>query len=337
MRVILVGLGMALCGTTATAAEHASWEAYVQKNRYTCPGPFDTLKRPRTVKVSGKSYEHDGYKMVVQNADSDHQITLGVVSAIKDVKPATRKNLAGALAWFKEGGAEWLVANGDLALEEQDLGEVLDLLGDTGLPVLIVLGNSESKGSFARVYRTRMKKYPNLINGVLIRQIIADDVEFWTMPGYYDRDFRRQGAACGYQEKDVRTLGATLKPAGKGPVTLVSHGPPAGKGPTALDWVTSKKNVGDAALAELIKEKKIPFGLFGHILEAGGNAVGADLSSPVESDHEVAALYINAGSLSGEPWTMNDGKTSFGMALLLTIKGDKATYQIRRFDQPKAD
>ncbi len=315
----------------ARADVQSSWDSYIKENRYKCPGPFDTLAKARNVQLSGKNYVHTGYKMVVENPDADTVVKIGVISAIKDVTEGTKLNFADAIAWFKSAGVEWLVANGDLALEEFDLEEVIDMLGRSGLPVLIVLGNSESKGSFARAYKDRSEKFPNLINGVLVRQIIADDVEFWTLPGYFDKRFAHAGAFCSYNEDHVTELGKTLKPGGMSPLALVSHGPPRGKGRQALDWVAAGENVGDETMAALIKSNKIPFGLFGHILEAGGAAVGTDMSKPVKSGTPIAELYVNAGSLSGDPWGMNDGSTSYGMAMLVTIKDGNATYETKHF------
>jgi Icc-related predicted phosphoesterase len=331
MRITTIALMMSLTAGAVHAAEFPTWDAYIKKNRYKCPGPFDTLTESRTVELAGKSYEHTGYKMVVKNPDADDKVVIGVVSAIKDVTPGTKKNLADAFAWFKKKGVEWIVANGDLALDEFDLEEVLDTLAGSGLPVLIVLGNSESKGSFARAYKERYEKHPNLVNGVLIRQIVADDIEVWTIPGYYDKRFAHQGATCRYQEDDVEETEDNLTASGDRPIALVSHGPPAGKGRNALDWISSKSNVGDEAMAKLIVKKNIAVGLFGHILEAGGSAVGKDFSKPIRPGKEVPNLYVNAGSASGDPWAMNDGKTSYGMAMVVTVQGGKASYQIKRY------
>src|SRR5262249_54964070 len=214
----------------AHAAEHASWDDYMKANRYKCPGPFDTLKEPRKLTLGGKSYVHNGYKLEVQNPDADANVKIGVVSAIKDVSAGTKANIAAAMEWFKKEGVEWVVVNGDVALEEFDLEEAVDQLGQSGLPLLIVLGNSESKSSFARVYKDAAEKYPNLVNGVFVRQVIADDVELWTVPGYYDKKFVHQGAGCAYSKDDIDATLKELKPSGKGPLVLVSHGPPRGNG-----------------------------------------------------------------------------------------------------------
>ncbi|MBI5510664.1 MAG: metallophosphoesterase [Deltaproteobacteria bacterium] len=336
MRTLGLVLTLISFAALAPAAEHASWEAYIKANRYVCPGPFDTLKTPREITLAGKKYKHSGYRLEVENPDADSKVVIGVMSAIKDTSDGTKQNVKNAFAWFKAEGVEWVVANGDLALEELDLEEVVDLLAAEGLPLLVILGNSESKGSFARVFAEREAKYPNLVNGVWVRQVVADDVELWTLPGYSDRRFVHQGAGCLYKPEDVDLMVKTMTPAGKAPLLLVSHGPPQGKGKTALDWMAEKINVGDDKINSLIDKKKIPFGLFGHILEAGGNAVGKDLSAPVKANTPVASLYLNAGSLAGDPWGMNDGSTATGMAFIVTLDGGKAKYEIKRF-KPTAE
>ena len=198
--------------------------------------------------------------------------------------------------------------------------------------MLVTLGNSESVGSWARTYKEKASTYPNLINGVWVRQVIGDDVEFWTMSGYYDKRFVHQGAGCRYAEDDIDALRKNVHAEGSAPVVLVSHGPPLGEGEHALDWILDKKNVGDSLINELIDKEKVPFGLFGHILEAGGNAVTKDMKTPVKEGQKSDTLYVNAGSASGDPWSMNDGSTSYGMAMIVIIDGGKASYRVKRFE-----
>ncbi len=336
MRNVAIALVLTLA-LPAAAAEVPNWDAWRKTHRYKCPGPFDTLKSPRKLQLGGKSYTHTGYRLEADSFDADNVVKIGVISAIKDVSEGTKRNLAAALAWFHEQNIEWLVVNGDLALEEFDLEEVIRSLGQSGFATLIVIGNSESKGSWARVLKETAGEYPNLINGVWVRQVVADDVEFWTVPGYYDKRFVHQGAGCAYSKSDIDAMLKDLHPAGKGPVVLVSHGPPLGKGKASVDWMSEKKNVGDPQLTELIQKAKIPFGIFGHILEAGGAAVGRDLATTVRPSKLSPYLYINAGSLSGDPWAMNDGSTSYGMAFVVTIDGKQAKYETKRMPAPKSE
>ncbi len=153
MRVAaLFVLVVSVVAGTALATEQASWTAYTKANRYKCPGPFDTNKGGRSVTLGNKTYKQSGYKLEVQNPDADNTIVVGVLSAIKNASPETRKNLASAFSTFKSRGVEWVVVNGDLSLDEEQLDEVFDMLGGSGFPTLVVIGNAESKGSFSRAF-----------------------------------------------------------------------------------------------------------------------------------------------------------------------------------------
>lgn len=330
-RVLPALTAVLLFASPAAAAEHASWSAYMKANRYKCPGPMDTLAKPRKLELAGKKYRHDGSTLTVESPDPDREVVIGVMSAIKDVSEFTRKNVEESLRWFRSNEVEWVVVNGDIAIEELDLEDVIEILGQSGMPTLIVLGNSESRSSFARAYGSRADKYPNLVNGTFVRKIVADDAEFWTLPGYFEKGFVYQGAGCRYESEDIELL-ESFTPAGEAPVVLISHGPPAGKGKAALDAVTDGSHVGDPQMASLIAGKKIPFGLFGHILESGGRAVKSDMKSPVKPKTKSKTLHLNAGSVAGDPWGMNDGQTSYGMAMIVTIDGGKASYEVKRFE-----
>jgi len=303
----------------------------MKANRYSCPGPFDTLKEARRFEAGGKSYELNGYQLKVLNPDSDRRVRIGALGASKDIADGTRANIQASLKWFEQEGVEWIVANGDLAMDEFDFEEIIDILAASKVPVLIVLGNADSRGSWARIYRARYEKYPNLIDGTLVRQILADDVEFWTLPGYHNKAFVKQTGACTYSAQDVAAMKTALQPASNDPVALVSHGPPQGRGKRALDWIPDKVNVGDPDLSKLIKRKNIAFGIFGHILEAGGVGVGAGLSARVKPGVRSDALYVNVGSVSGDPWPMLNGSTSYGMAVVIDIDGGFARYKVKRF------
>ncbi|MBN1961075.1 MAG: metallophosphoesterase [Deltaproteobacteria bacterium] len=318
-----------LLSSTVLTAQHSSWSHYRKVNRYKCPGPFDTLKRSQKIKIANKSYIHSGYRLEVQNPDSDNTIILGVLGSIKDTSEATKLNLKQALAWFAQKQVEWIIADGDLGSEENDLEDALGILAASKLPVLTLLGNSESRSTYARVFN-RVGAY-NLIDGVMVRQIIADDLELWVLPGYYDQEYKRQGAGCVYKPEDIDAMLTTIKPAGNLPIALVSHGPPRGSGELALDYISAKRNVGDPELNRLLQNANIPFGFFGHILEAGGRAVGSDFSSAIPAATMVTNLYINNGSIAAEAWKMNDGSTSKGMAMIVTIKGKQAMYETKQW------
>ena len=313
--------------------EHSSWKSYMRENRYTCPGPFQELSADRTVEVGGKLYKHSGYRLelIPEDADKDDVVKIGILSAIKDLTAGTQRNLKESLDWFREEKVEWIVLNGDIAKGEFDFEEIVDLVLKENVPLLVVLGNLDSKGSWARVYKNRYEKFPNLINGVWIRQIVADDVEFWTLPGYHDKRFVHQDGGCLYKKEDVDLMRKEMKPSKRAPLVLVAHGPPRGVGLTAIDLIYDKENVGDRDMNSLIDRVGIQFGLFGHILECGGLAVRGDMKTRVREGVASSDLYLNAGSVSGDPWNLNTGAVSYGMSVVVTLKGAKASYQTRRF------
>lgn len=329
--VVIALVSSILMAASTRAAEHASWAAFTKANRFKCPAPLDTFKGGRTVQYGDKSYKHTGYKLEVQSPDADDRIVLGVLSAIKDASPDTLTNLKRAFNAFRKAGVEWVVVNGDLSLEEEGLEGVFDALGSSGLPTIVLIGNAESKGSFGRVFAEKEKAYPNLVNGVWVRQLVLDDAELWTVPGYYDKKFVRQGAGCVYGKADIDVLNK-LK-AGKSPVVLVSHGPPRGIGNGGIDWMKSASNVGDPALSALIADKGIHYGIFGHILEAGGTGMTADMRSKVEAKTEMPELFVNAGSASASAESLNDGRVAHGLAMIFTIAGGKGEFELLQLDK----
>ena len=110
---------------------------------------------------------------------------------------------------------------------------------------------------------------------------------------------------------------------------LISHGPPRSKGPRAIDRAFEAGNVGDPGLALIIADNDVRFGLFGHILEAGGQA-SKDLARGIwaKSGETHPRLYVNAGSASSTPWTMHDGQASTGLGMIVRFGPAGASYQV---------
>ena len=106
-----------------------------------------------------------------------------------------------------------------------------------------------------------------------------------------------------------------------------THGPPRQSGKAALDVTEDGHNVGDPDLAAAIEEAKINFGVFGHILEAGGRATDLGGKKAVKPGQLATALYVNPGPAFADPWGLNGGGVSRGMAAILTIKGGKGEWQ----------
>jgi hypothetical protein len=85
--------------------------------------------------------------------------------------------------------------------------------------------------------------------------------------------------------------------------------------------------VGDPELASVMAQAKISFGVFGHILESGGRATDLSGKKQVKPNSLASELFVNPGPAFSDPWELNSGTVSHGMAAILTIKGGKAEWQ----------
>jgi Icc-related predicted phosphoesterase len=213
-------------------------------------------------------------------------------------------------------------------VDDQDstLSELFTWLGEQGMPVYGIIGNSESRSSFNRALLSAFRKHPNVFNLNLLRRVEGDGFTLVSLPGYYDRRYIHESAGCQYKPEDAQELSRIARGA-PSPVVLVTHGPPRQEGRAALDVTEDGHNVGDPDLAVVIAEAKIPFGVFGHILESGGRATDLQGRKPVKPGQAVPALYVNPGPAFADPWGLNGGGVSRGMAAILTIKGGKGEWQ----------
>ena len=307
-----------------------SFADYMYQHRYACVGPFADLSKPVELSIGKNRYRLTGSRMVQLSREADSaEVKLGVLSAIKDFSSETRGNLHYFLDWFEREGVETLILNGDLAMNEDDLDDLLAWLGDRGLPTFVLSGNSESAGSFARATRRAHERYPNIINLGWVRQIVGPGYELISLPGYHDRRFMHVGSACGYKQADIDDTVFSIGPA-QATRILVSHGPPQGRGKQALDLTAEGEHVGDPALNRLIERLDISFGIHGHILEAGGRAVAADQRQGIREGRYSPSLFINAGSANGLPWRLLDNSVSTGMAAIFSVRDNTAAVYFDR-------
>ena len=316
---------------SAATPTTSDWPDYLKQYRYDCPGPLDATMKPRKLTIAKRVYTHQGYKLVLDDKQAGKGAKVGVISASKEMVVSTLENIKAALAWFKKEQVHWIIVNGDMTTDAFDIETLFGLLGDTEVGVLVNMGNGDSFGVWNRIFRRKSGQYPNVINASYIRHIVADGVEFWILPGYYDKRFLHQTGACRYNKKDVQEMKVKLRKAGDKPTVLVSHGPPRGYGREAIDWISEGENIGDIAINKLLQKHDIKFGLFSHILEAGGKAVGSDFKTAVGERKGVQSLYVNTGSISGDPWPMNSGKTSYGMAAIVEYKNENSKFWLKRF------
>lgn len=306
----------------------ADMAAYGEEHGLTCPAPAEgTLAKPEHREAGGWKLTFEGARasaIPVKPAAGD--LTLGVIGGMKDAGEDTLALLADLLGQIQKAGATALIAPGDLGESEDDLGVILAKLAATGLPVFAIPGNADSGSGFHRAAALAAKDHPNLMDGALVRRLDLPGAVLVSLPGYHDKRFLHQSGACLLKPADAEAL-ATLAAGAKDPVVLVAHGPPKGKGADAIDRVSSGENVGWDALATAVAAAKIPFVIAPHIIEAGERATSSD-SKKVKPGVASATLWLNPGSASPLPWTLNDRSTTHGAAALLTIKAGKASYRI---------
>jgi Icc-related predicted phosphoesterase len=330
---LLVSAALPARADEESASLPSTFDVYQEEYEAKCVGPADgRLARPQEYERSGFRYALEGARVKVTRTSARKAagaFTMGVVNAIKDDAPDTRQNLDDYLAKFAAADVDAIVVGGDTAFDETEIASILGRLAAMGVPVYAIIGNQENRGSWNRALRETFAKFPNVLNLDFVRVVDADGFDLVSLPGYYDKRYTHQSGACVYQPDDAKALPA-LAAGLDGPVVLLSHGPPRQAGKLALDYVPNAGNVGDEAMTAALVTGKIPFGIFGHVLEAGGRATDLSGRKEIRPGALVDALYLNPGSANSLPWRMNVGPESYGMASILTFQGRKAKFELLR-------
>jgi hypothetical protein len=301
-------------------------EAYATK----CPGPFFDLETPTTIAAAGRTFTITGSTVRLEGGPWRGPLRIGVLGAIKDPDVATRANVKKAAKEFKRLGVQLVIANGDVVGDATgDLSKVFAMLGEEiKVPVFAHSGNYEWTSAFTEALAAAGVLHPHLFNANLLRHIDLGGVHIFTLPGWSNRKYVKP-AACWYGARDVEALAEQMKPlAERGDVVIISaHGPPRGRGKRSIDYAHEAGNVGDEDLARLLSDVPVRFGIFSHILEAGGRATSDVTRQPpikMPMRRAVPSLYINAGSASSFGWEMLNKKTSRGMAAVFFVDDTKS-------------
>jgi Icc-related predicted phosphoesterase len=310
------------------------WATFAEARRGECVGGPGELAAPIEVAANGRAYKLHGDRLIESSSDKDSTLKIGVLSATKDDREETLAAIRDMIARFERRGVDLIIANGDLATDEFEMEAIFPVLAEAKTLVVLLIGNTESCGSFNKIAGEVFARKSHVINGNWVRRIELDDGVLVTLPGYYDRKFTHTGGASTYDQADL-DMTARFFGGDKQPRILVSHGPPRMKHKNGIDVLADGSNVGDPAMTTLLTDEKIKLGIFGHILEAGGR--GSDLAGKAKLPPKVwhPELFVNAGTLNPDPWTMLDGTTGHGMALYLEIEPKRARYEVERLAAPK--
>jgi Icc-related predicted phosphoesterase len=329
-RFVLLFLTVGLLSSNAQAKNWDTfevWQDYLSRHRTECFPPFAKLRKKPKLKIGKSVYRLEGTKLVEVKPRRRAQTRVGVISAPKDGTRLTLSNIENFVAAFKAKKVHWIVANGDLAYDSKGLPAVLEILGKSGVPVFVSIGNGESVAPFNDHVLAAMEKYSNLFNANFIRLVEGAGVTMLTMPGYYDPAYIHPEDGCKYTRKDLQKLSLLARASKSKKLLLVSHGPPKGQGKNSLDVIHDGTNVGDGMLNTMMANDKISFGIFGHILESGGRGVNAQ-NEAVKPGVKSPSLMVNVGSASAIPWKMLDGSSAEGMAMVVTVGRAGASYEV---------
>ena len=326
-----------LIAHAAWAEDLADWATWEEAYQFDCNAPFGGVARPETKTLGGFVYEFAGGTVKVRRETPRKDAAtakIGVLAGIKDLEPETKDALTRVFAQFDAADVDVVIVGGDTSEAPDALDQIYGFLVEaTKRPILTIAGNTERGGAHNyAIAKQRKAGQFHLINMGLTRRYDGEGVDVVSLSGYHDKRYLHLSGGCLYTQKAIADAAAAAR-ASDDPVVLLVHGPPKQSGGQALDYVPQVGNVGDPAINALIKEAKIPFGVFGHILEAGGHAT--DLTGKVLQVKKPAkALYLNQGSVNPLPWKMNDGTTSYGLAAVLTVKGPLASYEVIKLPKP---
>lgn len=329
---------LSLFATTAAAQElPTDFGAWEQTYQFECNGPFASFAPPDIRVHGGYRYEHTGATVRVRRERAKAgAVRLGVLAGIKELDADSQAALDTFFAAFERADVEAIIVGGDTGETPEQLSQVYAyLVAATKRPLLSIAGNTERPSAHTYAISTLRKAgHHHLLNFDLIRRYDGPGFDVVSLAGYHDKAFLHLAGGCVYSDQALGDLEAAVRSCDD-PVVLLAHGPPKQTGKAALDFVPGYGNVGDARLTELIRSLKVPFGTFGHIIEAGGHAT--DLAGrPLPPKKLHPALYVDQGSANPLPWKMNDATTSYGLAAIVTIDGKKASYEVLRAPKPRA-
>lgn len=323
-----------LHAATAAAQGFAAWET---EHQYDCNGPFEHFGPPDVQTYGGFRYEYTGGTVKVrrETPKAARVAALGALSGIKDLEPETKALVQRFLADFEKADVDAIIVGGDTSSEPDGLDGILGFLADaTQRPLLVIAGNME-RGAALNYAIARLRKagHPNVLNMDLIRRYDGDGVDLASIAGYHDKTYLHLSGGCIYGEKDLAALERAIQAADDA-VVLLAHGPPRQRGQKAIDYVPGAGNVGDPRLTEVVTRHKVPFGIHGHILEAGGSATDAGgRALPARKWHP--ALFVDQGSANPLIWRLNDGSSAFGLAAIVRVDGKRASYEVLRGPKPQ--
>ncbi len=247
--------------------------------------------------------------------------------------PDTGKSLGAFVEWCRKGGAEAIVALGDVGRSEEEMILDIGVLSSAGVPVLTLPGGSEDYGDYLEAIEKSREKGLPVVDLSRVRVLEWGGTVLVTLPGIArPRYLAHRGDGCGWGPDDVEELETLLGEAsGKGRVVVLGAYPPLGSGGPGIDTSREGSHVGDAGLAAALDSAGVATGAFGFVYEAGGTAVDPSTRSLVPPGTWADGLLLNPGSIEALPWVgTGAGGYSTGQAAVLHVGSDGVAYHVWR-------
>ncbi len=334
MRAALLAALAAVAALPALADELPTLAKWEEDHQFDCNCPYEK-SAPEVKHYQGWVYEQAGATLKLRRETPRKGApVLGVLAGIKDLEPETQATLKRFLDAFEHEDVDAILIGGDSAEEPEVLDKIYGYLTEaTSRPLLAVVGNTERAGAHNyAIKKLRQAGKLNLLNAGVVRRLDGDGFDVVSLGGYYDKRYLHLSGGCLYTRQALDEVVAAAKDSDD-PVFFLTHGPPKQSGKAAIDWANVNANVGDPQLTEVIAKGQIPFGVFGHILEAGGKAT--DLKGKaVPQKKPLRSFYFNPGSANPLRWPLNDGSSAYGLAGLIRLQGKSASYEVLRSPKP---
>jgi Icc-related predicted phosphoesterase len=289
-----------------------------------CAPPVDDGAR-ESFRLEPLQLVRDGHDLDVRGIERG-TVVLGLLSGIHEPHPRNLANLGFFLDRFRAAGVQLIAVAGGVGLQEPEVAGVLEALARAPVPVLVSPGAQESLDVLRGAIDKARARAPQLIDMTRVRRVRIGHVTLISLPGYHNAFYLEAGGrGCAYEAGDLDDV-ARLAEAKRANV-LLSASPPRGRGPQAVDLGRGGVNIGDPALARMLGRAGIPFGLFGHVHEAGGSATAADGATPIAAGIWHESLFLQAGAAEALTLGLASGGTVAGLAHVVEFSGARARYR----------
>src|SRR5256885_5288833 len=164
----------------------------------------------------------------VQIRPASGTLRIGVFAGLKDADDENVATLRKLAAEVVKGGAELMLADGDVGDNPDEQETLLGVLTETGLPLLVAPGNREVRSELDAAEGELRKKGAKVWDLSHARVVDAGDALIVGVPGTIDRRYLHADGACIYGQRDIDAVAAFLErlPGKEQPAVLVMAVPP---------------------------------------------------------------------------------------------------------------